>query len=114
MKHMDFQGVLGVPVSPPVMPEVRNLWARCSEVSYSSKVLHIYYFLLQGCPSSLCPRYEFQQFAGREKIIAFYKSSGYFFENCLPSSSLLASGFSVPACGGCGLGASSIGADEGS
>lgn len=123
------------------------------------KFLHIYLIFGVECPSSLCPLYEFKQFAGREKMIAFCKSLGCFFDplpsefsvpacrdcsfpigwpchscwksvgcrclnsfldcssvplTCLPSSSPLPSGFSVPACGDCGLRVSSIGADEGS
>lgn len=55
MKCMDIQGVLGVPESLPVMPEVRNLWSRWSEVSNSSKVLHIYLLFGVGVPVLTLP-----------------------------------------------------------
>lgn len=44
---MEFQGVLGASEFPPVRPEVRKLWSRWPEVSFSCKV--IICFFIWGC-----------------------------------------------------------------
>lgn len=44
---MEFQGVLGTSEFPPVRPEVRKLWSRWPEVSFSCKV--IICFFVWGC-----------------------------------------------------------------